>query len=306
MRAIPRIFAAAAALLAASTAVSACDVSPYAARVNSRVIRETALNAELRAWAGNRAYVSAFDSANGSGGVSVVGDAPGTYNNQWVSSILTGMVTGSVVHQHLQSTGRRVSQTGLQAARAVSEISQIGWTSFPPSFRDTLVNRLAEDALITPPAAQLSRAVGQVYEQYKPYFFSRVCVLQEAAFSLGQASAISADGQIKGQPVCYGQAALEDQPPSLRRSIMALAVGGVSSPVQTPFGYLVIKVTSRDVIALTPELQRTISVAIINAQGAANDTVDALLARARVKVNPAYGSWNATQVVPPKAPGSST
>ena len=306
MRAIPRIFAAAAALLAASTAVSACDVSPYAARVNSRVIRETALNAELQAWAGNRAYVSAFDSANGSGGVSVVGDAPGTYNNQWVSSILTGMVTGSVVHQHLQSTGRRVSQTGLQAARAVSEISQIGWTSFPPSFRDTLVNRLAEDALITPPAAQLSRAVGQVYEQYKPYFFSRVCVLQEAAFSLGQASAISADGQIKGQPVCYGQAALEDQPPSLRRSIMALAVGGVSSPVQTPFGYLVIKVTSRDVIALTPELQRTISVAIINAQGAANDTVDALLARARVKVNPAYGSWNATQVVPPKAPGSST
>lgn len=305
MRAIPRIFAAAAALLAASTTVSACDVSPYAARVNSRVIRETALNAELRAWAGNRAYVSAFDSANGSGGVSVVGDAPGTYNNEWVSSILTGMVTGSVIHQHLQSTGRRVSQTGLQAARAVSEISQIGWTSFPPSFRDTLVNRLAEDALITPPLAQLSQTIGQVYEQYKPYFFSRVCVVQEAAFSLGQASVISANGQIKGQPVCYGQAALEDQPASLRRSIMGLAVGDVSSPVQTPFGYLVMKVTSRDVIALTPELQRTISVAIINAQGAPNDTVDALLARARVKVNPAYGSWNATQVVPPKAPGSS-
>lgn len=305
MKAIPRIFAAAAALLAVSTTVSACDVSPYAARVNSQVIRETALNAELRAWAGNRAYVSAFDSANGSGGVSVVGDAPGTYNNEWVSSILTGMVTGSVVHQRLQSTGRNVSQTGLQAARAVSEISQIGWTSFPPSFRNTLVTRLAEDALITPPLAQLAQTVGQVYDQYKPYFFSRVCVLQEAAFSRGQASVISANGQITGQPVCYSQAALEDQPADLRRTVMGLAVGDVSSPLQTPYGYLVMKVTSRDVIALTPELQRTISVAIINAQGAANDTVNALLTRARVKVNPAYGSWNATQVVPPKAPGSS-
>lgn len=306
MRAIPRIFAAAAALLAVSTTLSACDVSPYAARVNSQVIRETALNAELRAWAGNRPYVSAFDSANGSGGVSVVGDAPGTYNNEWVSSILTGMVTGSVIHQRLEATGRHVDQAGLQAARAVSEISQIGWTSFPVSFRDTLVNRLAEDALITPPVAQLAQTVGQVYEQYKPYFFSRVCVLQEAGFSRGEADVISANGQITGQPVCYSQAALEDQRADLRRTIMGLAVGDVSSPLQTPYGYLVIKVTSRDVIALSPELRRTISVAIINAQGAANDTVDALLTRARVKVNPAYGSWHATQVVPPKAPGSST
>ena len=306
MRAIPRILVAAAALLAVASTVSACDVSPYAARVNSQVIKETALNAELRAWAGNRAYVSAFDSANGSGGVTVVGDAPGTYNNEWVSSILTGMVTGNVIQQRLRATGRHVSQSGLEAARAVSEISQIGWTSFPPSFRDTLVNRLAEDALITPQLAQLSQTIGQVYQQYKPYFFSRVCVLQASAFSLGQASVLSAGGRISGQPVCYGQASLEDQGASLRQAIMGLAVGEVSRPVRTPYGYLVLKVTSRDVIALTPVLQRTISVAIVNAQGAPNDTVDALLSHASVKVNPAYGSWNRLQVVPPKAPGSST
>lgn len=305
MKATARFLAAAAALLAVSLTASACDTSPYAASVDSHVIKQTAFSSELRSWAANRQYVSAFDSANGSGGVTVVGDAPGTYNNEWVASILTEMITASVVHQRLATTGRQVNQAALQAARAVSEISQIGWNSFPPSFRDTLVNRLAEDALITPPLAQLSQSIDQVYKQYKQYWFSRVCVLQAAAFSLGQASVLSATGQLSGQPVCYSQADLEKQAPDLRSTIMGLAAGHVSKPVKTPYGYLVVEVTGRDIIALTPELRRTISVAIVNAQGVANDTVDALLARAHVKVNPSYGTWKSPQVVPPRAPGSS-
>lgn len=318
MRAIPRIFAAAAAVLTLSTVVSACDVSPYAARVNSQVIKETTLHAELAEWAGNREYVSAFDAdAQKSSAcqqdqfscVFVSGDAPGTYNNEWVSSILTGMITANVVHQRLQATGRRVNQAGLQAARAVSEITQFGWTTFSTSFRDTLVRRLADQALITPQFAQLSQEITQAYQQYKAYFFSKVCVVQAAAFSLGEASVISANGDLKGQPVCYNQANLENQAPDLRQTIMGLDVGKVSRPVKTPYGYIVVKVTSREVIALTPELQRTISVFIVNAQGA-NDTVNALLARASVKVNPAFGSWSRTSsgfgVTPPKLPLSST
>lgn len=306
MKATLRLSAAAAALLAVSLTASACDASPYAATVNSHTIKQTALNAELKAWSGNHQYVSAFDSSNGSGGVTVVGDAPGTYNNEWVSSILTDMVTASVVHQRLQATGRHVTTAGVEAARAVSEISQIGWTDFSPSFRATLVDRLAEDAVITPPVAQLESTIGRVYQQYKPYFFSRVCAVQTAAFSLDAARALSSSDHLKGSPVCYNQAGLEAQAPDLRSAIMALAPGHLSQPVKTPYGYLVVEVTSRNVIGLTPELRRTISVAIINAQGAANSTVDSLLAHARVKVNPAYGTWKGNQVVPPRTPGSST
>jgi hypothetical protein len=318
VRAIPRFFAAASVLLAVTMTVSACDVSPYAAKVGSQVIKQTALNAELRAWAANRQYVSAFDAnnrnspqcqQNAAACVAVTGDAPGTYNSEWVSSILSDMITASAVQQRLQATGRHVSPAGLQAARAVSEISQIGWTNFPPSFRDTLVSRLAEQALITPPLAQLSQAFGQVYQQYKQYFFARVCVLQAAAFTLAQAETLSSGSRIVGQPVCYSQAQLELQPPAVRQAIMALPVGQVSQPVKTPYGYLVVKVASRDVIGLTNELKRTISVAIIDAQGVPNDTVDALMAHVKVKINPAYGTWDPTQVppavLPPKAPGSS-
>ena len=71
----------------------------------------------------------------------------------------------------------------------------------------------------------------------------------------------------------------------------------------------VVQVTSRDEIGLTPFLKRAISAAIMEAQGVPNDAVDALLVRARVKVNPAYGTWSPTQVppsvLPPRAPGSS-
>lgn len=86
---------------------------------------------------------------------------------------------------------------------------------------------------------------------------------------------------------------------------MALDPGQVSQPVKTPYGFLVIQVTSRDVLKLTTDLQKTISVAILNAQGAPNDTINEIVARTRVKVNPAYGSWGGSQVLPPKTPGSS-
>lgn len=304
MKAIPRLLAATAAALAISVTASACDTSPYAAKVNSHVIRQTALNSELRAWAGDAPYVNAFDNANGSGGVTVVGDAPGTYNNEWVSSILTGMVTADAVHQRLVATGRHVTPAGLDAARAVSEISQIGWTSFPASFREILVNRLAEAALITPKVVG-SQTIARVYQQYGPYFFSRVCVLQAAAFNLQAARRLSSSKKISGSPQCYTQADLEAQAPDLRAAIMALEPGQVSQPVKTPYGFLVIQVTSRDVLKLTTDLQKTISVAILNAQGAPNDTVNAVVAHTKVKVNPAYGTWGGSQVVPPRTPGSS-
>jgi hypothetical protein len=303
VKAIPRFLAAAACLLAVSSVASACDTSPYAAKVNSQVIKETALNEELSAWAGNRQYVSAFDS--GSGGATVVGDAPGTYNNQWVSSILSGTVTADVVHQRLQATGRHVSQAGLQAARAVSEISQIGWTNFPRWFRDTLVARLADAALITPQSVD-SQTIARIYQQYLPYFFSRVCVLQAAAFSLPAARNLSASKHVGGSPVCYNQSQLETQATGLREAIMSLGPGQVSQPVRTPYGYLVVKVTGRDVIKLTSVLARTISVAYNDAVGAPNKTINALVAHAKVRVNPAYGSWQGNQVVPPRTPGSST
>ena len=304
MRPLAKTFAAAALLAAVSLTASACDTSPFAAVVNGHTIKQTALNAELSSWASNKQYVNAFDSANGSSGVNVAGFAPGTYNSGWVASILDNIVLASLVHHRLQVLHQVPNQDALSAARAVSEISQIGWTVFPAGFRSTLTMRLAEDATLTPPAIDIA-TLQRVYDQYRPYFVSQVCLLQAAAFSLDQAQKLSASGYPGGSQVCYSQADLENQPADFRQAVMSLGLYKVSQPIKTRFGYVVVEVVKRDTIGLTPELRRTISVAIVNAQGAPNPAVDALLSAARVKVNPQYGSWSQGQISPPKTPGSS-
>ena len=192
----------------------------------------------------------------------------------------------------------------MQAARSVSEISQIGWSSFPPAFRNTLTIRLAEDATLTPTSVD-DATLQRVYQQYKPYFFSQVCLLEAAAFSLAQAQQLSQSGYPGGSQVCYSQAQFENQPSDFTAAVMKLGLYQTSQPIKTRYGYQVVEVVSRDVIGFTPQLQRVISVAIVNAQGSPNPVVDDLLASARVKVNPQYGTWSQGQITPPKTPGSS-
>lgn len=304
MRPLAKTFVAAAAMAAVSLIASGCDTSPYAAVANAHTIKQTTLNAELAAWAGNKQYVNAFDSANGSSGVNVAGFAPGTYNSGWVASILDNAVVASLIHQHLRALHEVPDQSTMQAARAVSEISQIGWSSFPPAFRNALTVRLAEDATLTPTSVD-SSTLKRVYQQYKPYFFSQVCLLQAAAFSLEQAQRLSASGYPGGSQVCYSQAQFENQPADFSQAVMKLGLYKVSQPIKTRYGYQVVEVVSRDEFAFTPQLQRVISVAIVNAQGSPNPAVDDLLVSAKVKVNPQYGTWSQGQITPPKTPGSS-
>ncbi len=126
MRPLAKTFVAAAVVAVASLTASGCDTSPYAAVANSHTIKQTTLNAELAAWAGNKQYVDAFDSANGSSGVNVAGYAPGTYNAGWVANILDNMIVASLIHQRTLALHETPSQSAMEAARAISEISQIG------------------------------------------------------------------------------------------------------------------------------------------------------------------------------------
>jgi hypothetical protein len=130
-----------AAVLAVSLTATACDTSPYAAKVNSQVIHQAALNAELRAWSGNTAYVSSYNSSSTNG--TVAGDAPGTFSTTWVATILDGMVVASVLGQHVVATGQPPSAATLAASRSVNQLAEVGWQEFRPAFREVLVARLA-------------------------------------------------------------------------------------------------------------------------------------------------------------------
>jgi hypothetical protein len=297
------LVAGVAALVALSLSVTACDSSPFAARVNSQTIRQTALNIELRQWSSSREYVNAFNSSNTSSGVTVAGQAPGTYSSTWVAGVLGGMIDAAIFRQQENATGKTPSPGVEAASSAVNAISQVGWDQFSADFRQTLVVRLADESTLTPttvPAATLK----MVYDRYAQYFFNQICTVQSSAFNQNDATALQASGVPNGHPACYDQAAFAAQPPSFQNAVLGLEVGKTAPPIPTLYGYLVVRVVSRSEQGFTPDVQRVLSTAVLSAQGSPNPTLDGLVAKANVKVNPAYGSWKSSQVMPPPAPAS--
>jgi hypothetical protein len=303
-----RFLAGTLAVAGLSLSLTACDTSPYAARVNSQVIKETGLNTEIRAWAGNATYVSSYDSANstqnGGSGTSVVGAAAGTYSLPWVATILSGMIEASVIHQHLNATGELPDQDMVNASRSVNETSGQEWTEFSPAFRDVLVGRLADEAA----ASQTTVATAtlrQAYEQYLQYFFVQICVLQSTATTQAAAQAITASGGVNGAQVCYDQAQLEGYPVAFKNAVMQTAVGHASQPIQAGFGYQVVKVVSHQEQGFNPGVQRVLSLVLSSGQGSTDPALAKLISGAHVKVNPAYGTWSSTSgVVPPQVSSS--
>lgn len=299
MKTFLRIVAGAAALVTVSLSLTACDASPFAATVNGRVIKQSALDSELKAWASNPTYVKQFDGT----GLSVAGANPGaTYSASWVTSILFGMLVGNAVHDHLAATGRLPDAATLAAARAVDEI-QTGWNQFSPAFRQTLVQRLADQSALGSVDVAVT-TLQQVFQQYRAFFFNQVCGLLSDAPTLADAQAISATGGQNGGSLCFTPAELEPYPDAFRTTVMTTAVGQASQPVQTALGFQVFRVVSRAEQGFTPEVQLVLSTAIDRAQGTVNPELSQLMAQARVKVNPAYGSWSNGQLSPPAQPPS--
>jgi hypothetical protein len=298
-----RVLAGAAAVIAASFFLSACDTSPYAVSVNSQVLKVAGLNAELADWAGNPSYVSWFDNlnstSNNGSGTTVAGEAKGTYSTAWVAEILNQVVVSEVIQQHLTATGALPDEALVQASRALSEFaSPYDFNGFPQGFRQVLVERLAGEAAITTistPVATLQKT----YQQYQANFFTQICVLQSSAFSKEAAEALAAAGVPNGARICYSQAQLENQPQAYRTAVINLKPGQVSQPIQTSFGFVVDRLSSRMDQGFTQPVQQVLAYALQQSQQ--NQQLTSLITKAHVKVNPAYGTWNSTSGVNPPA-----
>jgi hypothetical protein len=289
-----------AALLVLSLTATACDTSPYAAKVNSQVIRQAELNAELRAWSGNPTYVASYNqSSNGT----VAGDAPGTYSTTWVAGILGGMVDATVIRQRVVATDQPPSAAIQAAARTVSQLGEVGWSDFTPAFRDVLVSRVSDEAVLTPITAS-QQTLKSTYDQYKPYFFLQICTVASSAFTESDAKSIAARGVPNGVQACYNQVQFDAQSKAFQTAVLTLDVGKVSAPIKTSYGYQVVRVTAKTFQEYTPDLQRVLSLVITSSQGTGNPVVTGLLSKASVRINPAYGTWTSLQVKPPAIPNS--
>jgi hypothetical protein len=324
VRTAPRLLAGLVAVVIASAVAAGCDTAPYAATVNGQVTKATALNAELSQLSANTAYIKEIDQNNASAGASVEGSAPGTYSAGWTAHVLSGIVTAAAVQQYLSAHHDLPGPAQLDAARAVQSADYGAlWDGFPAAYRTTLTDRAADLAQVettTAPSSQISTA----YKEFANYFFTQVCVRTAAVTVAGAggvdyARSLAAADQLArtidtaqggaakvggGQVTCYSTAAFETQTPGFTATILKLATGKAAAPQKTAYGYQVIAVASRQTIPLDATLSRALSVAI-SAQSSSS-AVDAVLARARIKINPSYGTWGGSAskgfaVAPPSA-----
>jgi hypothetical protein len=284
--------------LAGCLSLTACDASPYAVSVNGHVIKEITLNQDLKEFASNSAFVSDFQQPNSSTGATytVAGaGGKGTYSSEFVSYVLSQLILASVIQQHLQTTNTLPDPGMVVAARGISLSAGALWTGFPLALRDFLTTERADFSAMIPASSVASAIsadqsdVEQAYTQSEPFIFAELCVLQASAFSASQAQTVVADGVANGANICYDQAQLEAQPASYQTAVTGLTKGQVSQPIKTNYGFEVVKLISKQTPGYSLDVQRTLVAAI---QGPPN--LGTLLTAAHVKVNPAYGTWDAS------------
>jgi hypothetical protein len=293
--------------LAASTTLTACDTSPYAARVNGYVITQSSLNGQLKGWASNKAWVGEYNSQNsvenGGSGTTVEGTGgSGTFSTTFSAGILDGLIATTALGQSLSTAGSLPDADMEVAARGVRE-AELGttWTGWPPYVRQYIVDELAYQAALLH-SVTISSTDKQAYQQFQPYIFYRLCVQQASAFTRAEAEAISSSGSFTGVQICYDQLALENESPAFFAAVVQLTVGKVSQPIPTKYGYEVAKLVSKSSPPFNQSVAKVVAVSVDST--VAEAPVTKILTSASVKVNPQYGTWSSGTLNPPTGSGS--
>lgn len=312
-RIVPIVIAVCTAALLAGCS----SVGGTAATVNGERFSQRDFEAELEAQRDNEQYWNA--SQQNAAGTQNPDAVPASLAADWLTRhIYTEIVAGSPL-------GRRSKPDAALRSEVEAQLSQTpGWTAFPARFRADLVASnavavAAQRALAgpEPTAAELV----EFFETYRAQICASGKVVAhilvaseaEAAAVVGRlgdgadfatlARELSTDtgsGASGGGLGCLGAQQFVAE---FEAAAQALAVGATSGPVQTQFGWHVIRVD-----AATYETLRD---GVASAYQQVADTkfqrwVQRRVREADVTVNPQYGTWRRSQgaykVVPPIAP----
>jgi foldase protein PrsA len=329
---LPRIFGLFALVLA--LVAGACGnslgetIRPAAATVNGESISQKELDDELEAIQGNEDYIASIEA----GGLAVTGQGAGTLTNAFVSRVLTRQIFLKLVHDEVERRKLEVTDDQLERVRP-GVIQSVGgdeiFERFPSRYRDTLVRRNAEVALLQSELGGSTVSDADVRDFYdeNPELFAQTCVShilfgvtddrgqldQEATAAeidrlTGEAAAAKA--QIDAGADFAAVAAersvdtsnkdeggdLECGPPGrfvpeFETAMDALDVGVVSDPVATQFGVHLIKVTDRGPQPLD-EAEGQIRQRLEGAgEQAFSQFLQEALEEAEITVNPRYGRF---------------
>ncbi|HUR24154.1 MAG TPA: peptidylprolyl isomerase [Acidimicrobiales bacterium] len=324
----------------AVVALSGCgSLGGYAAKVNGVRIDRDEVEDELRAILDNKKYLDRIDQGApgepGSGRVRGAGNE--TFTTTFTAALLDRRISLEIIHQEVvrrtlvptaeQRKAARRQVTGLLGGKELFE-------GFSRSYRDKLVRQFSEVFALQqdlgPPTVKAAD-VARFYEENKAVF-DRTCVRHILVDTEEKAAAVKAriaggedfaavamaestdrgqeggDGGSAAQGGTLGCLPAGGLVPEFQQAMDALQPGQVSDPVKTQFGFHVISVTSRQSLTLeeaTPEIRQRLQ---SQASSPVAAFVDEAVRKARIEVNPRYGTFVKSGenpgVHPPKQPKS--
>ncbi|MGI8683995.1 MAG: peptidylprolyl isomerase [Acidimicrobiales bacterium] len=311
----------AAVLVVSLLALTGCgSFSSYAAEVNGERISQEDLRSELNAILGNKKYLDQQDQnfiQSSNGDERARGDGQGTFNSVFVAAVLDRRIGLELIHQEFERRKLTVSKKVMDDTRAglLENWGKDVFDAFPRTYREELVRIFAEQTVLQGALGSGEvddEAVEQFYNANKALFdqtcVRHILVSDEAAavaikarLDAGEdfaaiAKAESTDNQgaeggsaAKGGDLgCVGAGAFV---PEFEEAMATLQPGQISGPVRSEFGFHVISVTDRKSLSLeeaAPDIRA-------NLQQQAPDPlltyVNTALAKAKIKVNPRYGTF---------------
>lgn len=314
--------ALAAALLAVTVVVlSGCSsFSSYAAEVNGQRISQSELRRELNAILGNKKYLDRVDEnfSTGSGGQEKAkGEGKGTFNTVFVASVLDRRIAFALIHQEVERRNLPVSSALRDKTRADLEknFTKEIFRAFPLDYRNDLARIFAEQTVLKEALGEGKvddEAIRRFYDANKAAF-DTTCVRHILVATQEQATAIKATLDAGGDFAAIAKAESTDNQspgggsadkggdlgcvapnslvPEFEQAMNALQPGQTSGPVQTQFGYHIIRVVERKTLTLqeaSPQIRENLQ------QGAIDPLqlyITKALETAKIKVNPRYGRF---------------
>ena len=310
---------------------TACgSVSPYAAKVDNRSISQDDLETELRSIAANGPYLKLIESRQ-----QVKGTGAGTFDAAFTALALTRQIYYQLIGTELAARKLSVGPNDLASARA-TVIEQIQgedvFTDFPKGYQDELILRQAQLDLLT---LALNGTTGSPEDAAKAYYdshqqeFASACVSHILVASREKADEVRAK---VGRGEDYAAVAKTDSTdtqsaqkggelgcdinqdtgfvPEFLLAVFSQNVGEVGTPVQTQFGFHVIKVTARTVPPFDQVKEQARQRLTASGQEKLLTWLQETVGKAKIEVNPRYGTFNkegtSPGVVPPARPADAT
>lgn len=284
---------------------SACGaLDGYAAKVNGEVYTQAAFKADLKAQRDNKVF---YDTVRKAAGTT---SSAGTISTQISNDWLTNVVYQLVLSQAAKEKKINLTDQDLSSVEAEFAQSTAGWSAFPKSFRSKIVKATALTRGLQANIVGERSPSEATVEAFYARNADRICPSQKVVLHVlvaTQPEAIAVENSLKGggdfaaiakaQSTDTGSSAAGGSLGCLaagsfvtefQNAADALAPGETSAPVQSQYGWHVIRVLPASYALLTDQVQQAYSQI---AQSTFNTWFQKKLAKAVVKIDSSYGVW---------------